>query len=373
MTSAQFSGDLFTWENAKSLLRQTHWHRPLTVALAFTFQRRIMHLYGDGRYKTSFQAHDAHRPGLLLPPLGTTLDISRRSLCHPSYFGNHSKWMVYHGTGRIPNVKSATPLPGYVAGWFTHLQVSWNEPDITSENFSKAFALAMNSDQKSLLKKFASILRTSDGVDTMDTKNEESAASEENAEFDLDQLAKEDASRALSSDQTDEEHTDKLACVDDQFRTQEVEEHIVQHEAWHVQSELLNQIRGILAQRWRQKYSNSYDAQRMRNNNQERDDDVLDCDAQQMQNNNQEHDDDVLEEAVFETPTGEDLLDVVQRFEQTHTEVTSDVMRWLQGTQNARRQDCVSIVKHTAEDLKYHTVDQNRYVLFLFTRHSRCD
>ena len=135
---------VLTASEAGELLATREWSRPLTVSLAFAYPRNVLHLFGEA-YKTTLPTEDTIRVSLDLPAVGANLAISNRSVCSPRYRTAPAAWVVYAGAARFPFMKSVTPLPDNVAGWFTHTPVSWDLKDVSSDSFCAAMAGALNS------------------------------------------------------------------------------------------------------------------------------------------------------------------------------------------------------------------------------------
>ena len=119
-----------TSTQAPTLLQAAGWQEKLTVALAFSFQKNIAHVFRHGEapaYKTSYCVEGALRDVRLSFGLGdkqVEINVNTGSLCHPCYHANAvcHPWVVYCGAGRFPNADLITPLPNDVATWFSHIR-----------------------------------------------------------------------------------------------------------------------------------------------------------------------------------------------------------------------------------------------------------
>ena len=147
---------VLTASEAGQLLATREWSRPLTVSLAFAYPRNVLHLFGEA-YKTTLPTEDAIRVSLDLPALGANLAISNHSVCSPRYRTALAAWVVYAGAARFPFMKSVTPLPDNVAGWFTHTPVSWDLEGVSSDSFCAAMACALNSEAPEPLHRFPTL------------------------------------------------------------------------------------------------------------------------------------------------------------------------------------------------------------------------
>ena len=134
-------------DTARALVLNQRWRPLLMIALAFAYQSNIVHRFGrdngDWQYKTmSIEANikeNIQRDKVELPRKATALKISDRSLAYQHSSDEKFSFMVYTGSGRFPWMKSVTPLPGNLAGWFTYQDSTWDS-DIIQDSFSLALA-----------------------------------------------------------------------------------------------------------------------------------------------------------------------------------------------------------------------------------------
>ena len=139
----RMSAGLPEWTRSESqaMLDKTDWARALTVAIAFAYQKNILHVYGCTEYKSCFRAEDEVANSFGLDAGHECLQVSIRSLAHASYHASPPTWVVYVATGRKPYVKSVTVLPPNIAGWFTHHCVSWSTH--STKEYGRAFELML--------------------------------------------------------------------------------------------------------------------------------------------------------------------------------------------------------------------------------------
>ena len=152
--------NLIPWlshDAAKIMLDRREWRSALTIAPAFAYQRSILHSFGDMKYRSTFPERDEVRVELKLTLVTASLEVLRHTLCHSSCSKSFtcSPWIVYHGNGRFPYMKSITPLPKNVAAWFTHVPVHWAGPGLSPAIFSNVLSAAMNSSDVLPLQSFS--------------------------------------------------------------------------------------------------------------------------------------------------------------------------------------------------------------------------
>ena len=236
-----------TPDDAKSLLAQPNWRPALTIALAYAYQRNILHPFGDTEYKGSSFDRNAVRLELELSPMTVSLSVSRRSLCHPSYSASGWKpWVVYAGTGRFPHAKSVTHLPTNIAAWFTHHDnIHWDLEGVSPASFSAAMAAAMNSGDTSALKEvvryFESVGDSSTDATITDAGSRVSLSLEKH---DVDRLAQDDASEALQNSASIGTGSAHEACASE--NTLNTQEGVTLHSARQTQTMLLRDVCGVL-------------------------------------------------------------------------------------------------------------------------------
>ena len=251
----------FTTGQAEDLLASLRWRRPLTVALAFAFQRNIVHRFG-ARYKTTCYADDPIRQSLNLPPEETILEISNRSVCFAhDDDAAAAAWVVYAGTARFPFMKAVTPLPANVAGWFAHTPFAWDLEGVTSVALTASMSRALNSDEPQTLQAFLKLLLGPSGEDTGDNAQQRDDAGAQRASG----LAESDAGGAQSSSErphADSEaeaalalaaHDGSTATADTDLEGQACAAVVsarARRTAWRRRSALLQQLRGRLREGW---------------------------------------------------------------------------------------------------------------------------
>ena len=141
------------------------WELPLSVALAFAFQKNIVCQHGN-RCVTCHIDEDARRRDVD-PPLefqNTEVTISQRSVVYyeGDSDGKSSSWLVYVRVGRFPHVAALTVLPTNIAAWFSHFH--WPQED--EFDFAVVFrSLLYDPRRIASLSEFASLLGGGDAAD----------------------------------------------------------------------------------------------------------------------------------------------------------------------------------------------------------------
>jgi hypothetical protein len=139
--AVEWRGGLSLDNCAEALLLQSGWEKAITLDLAFAYQKNIVHAYADKYTGGLPTIADAAANDAANAPQRDLVTVSARSLCNSAHSsGAPPQWLVYAGRGRVPQVTSATPLPGNIAAWFSTLTVSWEPgPHDSGCNFGASF------------------------------------------------------------------------------------------------------------------------------------------------------------------------------------------------------------------------------------------
>jgi len=233
----------------------------LTIALAFSFQRRILPRVKENTYKSNILDEDSVRVLLNLPFVPICLDISRRSVCHELYRAKSPPWIIYGGTGRFPYMKSITPVPENVAAWFTHLPVTWNDEDFP-DKCASVMAAALSEVNMEPLIAITDSLQLVCKSETHDKESSDHEVSVELTEPPVDALADPFVtSQALQNNVQDDAST-VMEVLDANVDSEEVGGEAddedsgrkTLHANWRSHSSLLHSLRDALMARWALRY-----------------------------------------------------------------------------------------------------------------------
>ena len=155
------------------------WELPLSVALAFAFQKNIVCQHGN-RCVTCHIDVDARRRDVDTPLqfVNTEVTISQRSVIYSDgeCDGKSSSWLVYVRVGRFPHVVALTVLPTNIAAWFSHF--SWPHDD--KFDFAVVFrSLLYDPRRIDSLSEFATLLGGGDVADELLMLTDEGDAAEQ--------------------------------------------------------------------------------------------------------------------------------------------------------------------------------------------------
>ena len=155
------------------------WELPLSVAIAFAFQKNIVCQHGN-RCVTCHLHEDDTRRNVATPLqfLNTEVTISPRSVIYSDgeSDGNSSSWLVYVRAGRSPHVAALTVLPTNIACWFS--EFCW--PPEYDFDFAAVFrSLLFDPRRIDSLSKFVTLLGGVHVVDEMVMLTDEGDAAEQ--------------------------------------------------------------------------------------------------------------------------------------------------------------------------------------------------
>ena len=125
-------------EYGLDLLGVSGWRSRVTVALAHAHRQDIYHTFGESLYIAGYEACVSDSRLAVLPRPNATGRVALRSLCAPLDGQRPHEWIVCGGKGRGDALKAVTPLPAFVAMWFTKHELRQEHPCI-SERFSDIF------------------------------------------------------------------------------------------------------------------------------------------------------------------------------------------------------------------------------------------